>query len=196
MASSSCAISNSWRVVWDSLLAYAYSYELVPGDPLTYTSLRRQIRCLNRGFASEYGDWQLRGILSEVCGEMLLKVRGSSLYKVACIDPFTESELELYVSEIIAFFVDPAVDAQNSSVHLEQFGKVFVWRMEDQAVQTVKKDLEAFLTQALYDRKMFKRETTYTQRKIDDRSRWVYVLPVQVLQEYVVAGEALGYEFP
>ena len=100
------------------------------------------------------------------------------------------------LSQIIACFLDPAVDAQNSSVHLEQFGKVFVWRMEDQTVHTVKKDLEAFLTQALHDRKMFKRETTYTQRKIDDRSRWVYVLPVQVLQEYVAAGEELGYEFP
>ena len=125
---------------------------------------------------------------------MLLNVRGSSLYKVACIDPFTESELELYVSQIIAFFLDPAVDAQNSSVHLEQFGKVFVWRMEDQAVHTVKKELEAFVTQALYDRKMFKRETTYTQREIDDRSRWEYFLPVQVLQESVAAEEELGDE--
>ena len=127
---------------------------------------------------------------------MFWKLKGHGLHKVACIDPFTESELELYVSEIIAFFVDPAVDVQNSSVHLEQFGKVFVWRMENQAVHTVTKELEAFVTQALYDRKMFKRETTYSQREIDHRSRWEYVLPVQLLQEYVAAGEELGYEFP
>ena len=140
MASSACAISNSWRVVWDDLRAYAYP--------------NAQIRCLNRGFASEYRHWEVRGILSQVCGEVFWKLKGHGLHKVACIDPFTESELELYVSEIIAFFVDPAVDVQNSSVHLEQFGKVFVWRMENQAVHTVTKELEAFVTQALYDRKM------------------------------------------
>ena len=74
--------------------------------------------------------------------------------------------------------------------------------MEDKAVHAVKKELEAFLTKALYDRQMFKRETTYTQREIDDRGWWdsmytdirEYFLPLQVLQEYVAAGEELGDE--
>ena len=141
------------------------------------------------------------GSLSKLPDEEAGQIR-RRLHKVACIDPFTVLELELYVSQYIAFFVDPAVDAQNSSVHLEQFGKVFVRRMEDKAVHAVKKELEAFLTKALYDRKMFKRETTYTQREIDDRGWWdsmytdirEYFLPLQVLQEYVAAGEELGDE--
>ena len=64
------------RVVWDNLRAYAYSYELVPGDPRTLKSLRRQIRCLNCEFASQYRDWQVRGLLLEVYGEALWRLTG------------------------------------------------------------------------------------------------------------------------
>ena len=100
----------------------------------------------------------------------------------------------------MAFYVDPAVDAHNASDHLEQFGKAFVRRMDKKVVHAVEKELKAFLTKALFERKMVKRETTYTQREIDDRCWWdsmytdirEYFLPVQVLQEYVAAGEDLG----
>ena len=49
----------AWKVVWDHP-DYRYSYELVPGDPNTYTSLRRQIRSLKREYAAWYRHWVMR----------------------------------------------------------------------------------------------------------------------------------------
>ena len=49
----------AWKVVWDHP-GYRYSYELVPGDPNTYTSLRRQIRSLKREYAAWYQHWVMR----------------------------------------------------------------------------------------------------------------------------------------
>ena len=89
--------------------------------------------------------------------------------------------------------------------------------MDDKAIHAVKKELEAFLIKALYDRKMFKREAPYTQRaftavdattgsasmRLGEEHWWDamytdirdYFLPLQVLQEYVAAGQKLGDPF-
>ena len=75
--------------------------------------------------------------------------------------------------------------------------------MNCRAVHAVEKELNAFLTKALLERKMVKRKTAHTKREIDDQCWWDsmhadirdYYVPVQVLQEYVAAGEELGYEF-
>jgi hypothetical protein len=122
------------------------------------------------------------------------------LHKVAQLDCFADSELESYVSQFMAFYVNTAVHPHNYSDYLEQFGKVFVRRMNCRAVHAVEKELNAFLTKALLERKMVKRKTAHTQREIDDRCWWdsmyadirEYYVPVEVLQEYVAAGEDLG----
>ena len=65
-----------WHVVWFGMSAYAYSYELVPGDRRTFTSFRRQIRGLKREYAAWYRHWQMRSILLEVYGTVLWKLTG------------------------------------------------------------------------------------------------------------------------
>ena len=122
------------------------------------------------------------------------------LHKVAQLDCFADSELESYVSQFMAFYVNTAVHPHNYSDYLEQFGKAFVRRMNCRAVHAVEKELNAFLTKALLERKMVKRKTAHTKREIDDQCWWNsmyadirdYYVPVEVLQEYVAVGEDLG----
>ena len=78
---SQCAMDMSdeviWHIVWSGMSAYAYnSYELVPGDRSTFTSFRRQIRCLKRQYAVWYRHWQVRGILVDTYGEVLWSLTG------------------------------------------------------------------------------------------------------------------------
>ena len=120
------------------------------------------------------------------------------LHLTACIDPFSVPELQIYASRYIAFFVDPASDKSASCEVLVRFGEAFVRRMGDQTVHSVKKQLEIFLTNALNDERMLPRSALELQRhlsevEINDRKWWHsmysdmrdYVLPLQVLQEYV-----------
>jgi len=120
------------------------------------------------------------------------------LHLTACIDPFSVPELQIYASRYIAFFVDPASDKSASCDVLVRFGEAFVRRMGDKTVHSVKKQLEIFLTNALNDERMLPRSALELQRhlsevEINDRKWWHsmysdmrdYVLPLQVLQEYV-----------
>jgi hypothetical protein len=120
------------------------------------------------------------------------------LHLTACVDPFSVSELQSYVSRYIAFFVDPAADRVTACDLLVRFGKAFVHNMEYQTVHSVKKELETFLTNALHNERMLPRSASALQRHltvvdISDRKWWDtmysdmrdYVLPLQVLQEYV-----------
>ena len=114
----------------------------------------------------------------------------------ACIDPFTASELETYVSKYMSFFVNNATHGNVSSPLLAQFATAFVQRVQHQTVHAVKKELEAFLTNALHDGKMLPRKTRNPQYHLTDHDEdwWEsmcadmrdYVLPLQVLQEYVL----------
>ena len=117
---------------------------------------------------------------------------------VIAIDSLSVSELQNYASRYIAFFVDPAADRSASCDVLVRFGEAFVRRMEYQTVHSVKKELETFLTNALHNERMLPRSASALQRHlsvvdISDRKWWDsmysdmrdYVLPLQVLQEYV-----------
>jgi len=117
------------------------------------------------------------------------------LHVTACIDPFTASELETYASKYMSFFVNHATHGNVSSPLLAQFATAFVQRVQHQTVHAVKKELEAFLTNALHDGKMLPRKTRNPQYHLTDHDEdwWEsmcadmrdYVLPLQVLQEYV-----------
>ena len=117
------------------------------------------------------------------------------LHQTACIDSFTLPELQSYASKYISFFVDPAMDRNTSASLPVRFASAFVQRVHDQTVHGVKKELEAFLTKALHDSKMLPRRAPNAQHHstANDRDWWEsmcadmrdYVLPLQVLQEYV-----------
>ena len=133
------------------------------------------------------------------------------MHKIACINAFTVQELQAYVSQYIAFFLEPTEESADSSPHLELFAKAFVRCMDDKAVHAVKKALEEFLTQALEQGRMFRRESPYPQRSmtaVDTTMNQVvrtsmrlsdhyvmytdirdYFLPLKVLQEYAAAHE-------
>ena len=134
-------------------------------------------------------------------------------HKEGRLEPFTVPELQSYVCQYMDFFLEPNVDRETSSNDLALFGEAFVLRMDDKAVHAVEKALQALLTKALYDGKLLKRGAPYTQCSLStrettpgsesmrssDRSWWdpmytdirEYFLPLQVLQEYVAAGEGL-----
>lgn len=117
------------------------------------------------------------------------------LHVTACIDPFTASELETYVSKYISFFVNHATQGNASSPLLAQFANAFVQRVQHQTVHAVKKELEAFLTNALHDGKMLPRKARNPQYyfTVHDEDWWEsmcadmrdYMLPLEVLQEYI-----------
>mgnify|MGYP006292305297 CR=1 FL=1 len=88
------------------------------------------------------------------------------LHLTACVDPFSVSELQIYASRYIAFFVDPAADRSTSCDILVRFGKEFVHRMEYQTVHSVKKELETFLTNALHNERMLPRSASALQRHL------------------------------
>ena len=134
-------------------------------------------------------------------------------HKEGRLEPFTVPELQSYVCQYMERFLEPNVDRETSSNDLALFGEAFVLRMDDRAVHAVEKALQAFLIKALYDGRLLKRGAPYTQCSLStrdttpgsasmrssDRSWWdpmytdirEYFLPLQVLQEYVAAGEGL-----